>query len=635
MSRNASRESRGTSDVLVDPSIEEDGIGGGTLQALLLDVTRSTHLQNAMPIVWIRLRCQAHALVPELVRTASGKLSMEQVACGFLLYMLIERAPSVGTGDWTRDRSSEVINQGLSRGDDDVRMLLCRLLSQGPVPDECVAELQSLARMDGSDLSVAAATAVTWRETNNLLFIKILKRGLKSQAIDLSINAAKALLRLTSTMPSAEETLVDALDHNSDTCFSVLMALSESAQTEVDLSQMVAAIVLDDDRPVLLRAVAAHTLGVVAIHVPSALSALDIALQDDDLFLVESAASGCKALGCFPDGAAERFASWLGHPSSARHDLALEMLALMGAEAAPALQTLIVWIGSDLGGGGPGALANALGACGVEAIPYLLTGIRSKDLSGASVCSAALVAMGGTAVPAIEELLSADLEPQAFGMVLAVARELGPQAHCLVPRLNHLLLSEAHDALLGLILKTVGATGPAAINALPGLLRCLLVGNDTIADEAERILRMIGPQVLPVLVDVARHTSGDQAERIRRVVADWDVLADPRFRKLIAFDDDACLERFMHAAEYLCEHGPSSHRVMAEAFHERKCDGRMDRGCSTSQRALGQAFKDINDKLSIVVTTQSEGRKGGITPEGRALLEDVKDYLRHRHMRNG
>lgn len=605
-----------------------------TLVSLAREIIGSSELKYTMPTVWIQLRCQSHVLIPELLKVINASNAAERVSYAYMLLLVNEHCPSANVGDWTADRCVEALNLVLCDSNSEPQLLACRVLAHGPVPPGCVSSLRKLAHTDTSHPGVLASAALTWHDIENDTVIRQLEYGLLQQDDGISIEAARALVRLSHVSKRAKSIIMSALDSDSEPCVDTLIAIAEARRVDVDLVDAIAGIVPNHARATAVRGLAAHTLGVCAHDIPAALRTLDQVLQSEDLFLVDHALSGCRSLGSFPDGSAERFASWLGHPSDAHHEVALRALAMMRGSAAPALPALLPWIGSDLRGNGPGLLANALAACGHDALPHIITILRSQDLSGASVCSAALVAMGSEAVPAIELLLSGALDPQTLGMILAVVRELGPECERIVPMLNRLLLAEVHDGLLGLLLKALGATGAAADGAMPGLLRCLLVGGDAVATEAEKILRGIGPRVLPVLVDVSGHASESQARRIQRIVQDWDIMSDPRFQKYLVFDDDACLERFVYAAEYLCEHGPTSHRAMAAAFHGRKCAGLMDWGCSTSERSLGLAFQKIREEFGVVVTTQRDGRKGGITSEGQSLLAEVKEYLRHRRLRN-
>lgn len=599
---------------------------------LLRALPESRDVRKPLAVAWARLRFQPHVFAPALLSCLrSGVDDSDSVSAACLIHTLAINCPYLpGASDWVATSVPQIVRSIVS-SDADVRFLVCRLLAHGSVPPDTLSLLRRMVRTRSDDAAIAAAVVLSRIGSRSAQAVRLLERGLSDSRLDIADAAGESLAALVEHRPDASLAYFRAL--LSDERAPAASAIKAAANPRLPRAKVVAALsrlVADESTDRIIRSLAASKLGEVAQTDTGIVQLISTALKSDDPLVMEGAARGIRAAGRSPAGAAETLIRHLDNPNPEVRIAALRSLAAIGPAAAPAAEALVRLIGVENSEDGIPALGEALAACGEEIIEPLIPLIKRQDLNLVPAIGIALTKLGPEAALQAMERLKAENDTWGVALVVGIAREMGPGAAAMVPVLGHMLEAEQDEAIAGMLLSAIHATGLPATNAIPGLLRCLMLGGPELAERAERALRAVGPEVRPVIEELVALVAPESRDRLLRLLDASSQSKDPRFARFFAFDDDATLERFALAAELLSERGQISYKEMESILQDRKRRGFLTQGCSTSATSLRQAFAGIESYFKLRTTTRIPGRKGQLTPEALTLLHQVKLYLEHK-----
>lgn len=188
-----------------------------------------------------------------------------------------------------------------------------------------------------------------------------------------------------------------------------------------------------------------------------------------------------------------------------------------------------------------------------------------------------------------------------------------------------------------MVLAAIDATGRAAMQALPALVAWVGKGSDELAFAARRVLRNLGPEATQAVEEALAGLPADERERLEGFLPQADDGLDRLFAK---FDtvNDTLLWNFVYVADILIEHEraglkPVGMRRMADMLPERKKQGKVPADFEGQGRMLGLRIENLEKLLDFRFHDGIPGRSGALTPEARALLVEVKAYLRAKAQR--
>ncbi len=599
---------------------------------LLRELPGSRDVRKPLAVAWARFRCQPHLYAPALLSClTSGAGESDRVAAACLMHTLGTNCPYIrGASDWVVASVPEVV-RFIDSADADTRFFVCRLLAHGTVPPEALSPLRRMVRTRSDDAAIAAAVVLSRIGSRSAQAVRLLDQGLSNSRLDIADAAGEALAALVEHRPDAGVAYFRALASSDRAIAS--SAIKAAANSRLPRAKVVAALsraVADESTDRIIRSFAASKLGEVAKTDTGIVQLIATALCSDDPFVMEGAARGIKAAGRCPAGAADALIRHLESPSPDVRLAALRSLAAIGPGASPAAESLVKLIETENSEDAIPALGEALAACGEDIIEPLIPIIRRQDFALVPAIGIALTQLGPRAALRALNRFKAENDTWGLALVFGIAREMGPAAAAMVPVLGEMLEVEQDEAIAGMLLTAIHSTGVPAKDAIPGLLKCLLLGGPELADRAERALRAVGPEIRPVIEELVGLVAPESRDRLLRLLDATSQSKDPRFAPFLAFDDDATLERFTLAAELLSERGQVSYKEMESILQDRKVRGFLSHGCSTSASSLRQAIASIESDFKLRTTTRIPGRKGQLTPEALKLLHEVKMYLEHK-----
>lgn len=312
-------------------------------------------------------------------------------------------------------------------------------------------------------------------------------------------------------------------------------------------------------------------------------------------------------------------------------------LGRLGPRAATSVPALVSRLKDRVSPGLGTALARTLGGIGPAAAPALLDIIRRHDVQAIPIASAAFAQMGSKGATALAEALKTETDEWGRAAFVALVRELGSEAGEAVPVLATILAETEDEELAATVLAAIDATGRAAMQAVPALVAWVGKGSDELAFAARRVLRNLGPEATQAVEEALADIPADERERLEGFLPQADDGLDRLFAK---FDgvNDTLLWNFVYVADILIEHEragrkPVGTKRMAEMLPERREQGAIPANFAAAERTLGLNIKKLQGLLRFRVQDNIPGRAGHLTPEARALLVEVKAYLRAKAQR--
>ena len=299
----------------------------------------------------------------------------------------------------------------------------------------------------------------------------------------------------------------------------------------------------------------------------------------------------------------------------------------MEKSAEPAIGALIDRIGTEPDGEICEEIARALGAIGPPAVGPLVEIIQQDDLRQLPVATAALMLMGKEAAAEIAKLLEVR-DDNVRKTALAVLRELGGKAASAMPAAAEMLDQDNDDETVGYALAGIWACGPHGLAAAPAVIRCFLERDGELANLCHHALYSMGPDVRPMIEAALLAASGEERQRLERVLAGLPGLEEARFALFERLGRDDLLEMFVHVGRILERQGPTSWTAISGILTEQEKKGEIEKGrFPLAIRSLGMKMKQLEGLLGVKLTGHGGTQKGGLTSDGIALLPKADAYL--------
>jgi hypothetical protein len=359
------------------------------------------------------------------------------------------------------------------------------------------------------------------------------------------------------------------------------------------------------------------------------------AMNSEDEALILGGIWGMVNSGSISDAAITRLGGCVAYaPSEAIRFAAAAALADSGAAALQVLDELLIAASEVRTFDMVSAVAEAIAAAGVPAVPALVQAVRDGDVRRTSILGLSIARMGDSGALAVGDALRSEQNSDVAALLVLTVQELGPRADAMVPVLAELLDSAEDEEFAQAILAALVAIGPGVVLAAPAILRAIGRCSDELSIWAERALWNAGPSVIG-LIEAASETVPRAAEvRLRRVVSGLgSIERQGRLdRWFVARNDDKLLRTFVAVGDILVKRGPTSYLEMEGLFAAEPhsaCD------FPTSRSALGRCVRTIEQERDCRLTTHRSRSKGDLTDEGRWFLSSAKSYLRRKAAAQG
>lgn len=608
------------------------------VDALLEHIDDPGWLIEQWPRIGAELENEAEAVLPALVESLDDpEWRRRTLAAQFLVRVACQRPEKV------QDRAavakaSDILTDGLRGENVDRCLWACLLLTEGVAPAEAKPRLRRLMDHPDERVRVCAAAALSTIDAGSAKLIQTLRRALRDERPGIVVVAAKVFARLGVHSAEPVEELAGALTNESDECvYPVLLALTELGPHARVALDAVRDFLNDRTRSPSLRGRAARTIGCIMRGSDDGLDALSRALSSNAWEVVVGAIEGVVESGRATAPMVERIEELLASEHEEVQIAAAQALGRIGPRAATSVPALVSRLNGRVSPRLGTALARALGGIGATAAPALLDIIRRHDAQAIPIASAAFAHMGSMGATALAEALKTETDEWARGAFVAVVRELGSEAGETVPVLATILADTEDEELVAMVVAAIDATGRAAMQAVPALVACVCKGSDELAFAAKRVLRNLGPEATQAVAAALAGLPADERERLEGFLPQADDGLERLFAK---FDgvNDTLLWNFVYVADILIEREqvglkPVGMTRMAEMLPERKKQGKVPADFKGQGRMLGIRIEKLETLLGFHFHDGTPGRSGELTREARALLDEVKAYLRAKAQR--
>lgn len=575
--------------------------------------------------------------IPALVEATGCGTPRERLIAAFMTWGISRKAPG-RIPSKAISQCREIFIKALSGDDDKLRLFACLLLSQSALPDEVIPILQKLIHSSSRLESVTAAAALSQSDSDLVIAVQVLHHALLDQDEVLSSVAGVALLRVGVGQEDAVRKISKhLLGLNPGTQYSILVAAKPLGIQAKGIFDAVAKILDDSKRPPEIRQVAAAALGCITTGSARATPMLMQALRSPDWEVVKGAVDGLEASGHFPDEAAGELANLLAHKDESIRVAAASGLAVMKERAAPALPMMLKRLSEETNLDIVGLLIPALSAIGSAAIPSLVAIIVEGDRLRAEPAMQALAGMGSNAARTLAELLRQTEDERVRKMVVAVLVGMGRRAVPAIPVLADILDETDNDELAIHCTMSLCLCGPSAVAAIPALIRCITqrgCDDNAVGMWAERALWTMREHAIPALEGAIKANSNSQRKFLERALAGMGASFGSDLGRLEQFDCDDLLASFVDVGTILETKGETSFRDLAIILKDKEVKGALTPGYEgVSQSGIRKHLAALENKIGGPrLTTHGDNKKGDLTPGGRALLAEAREYLRKKSL---
>ncbi len=581
-------------------------------------------------------RVAAVADAGELVPVLAEALDEEDrkkmiVAAWFLTYIALPRPDMIREPELV-ERAEKTLVAALESNEKENRLFALKLLTVGGVPDSATTILRELLRHDDKRIKVNAAAALLGSNVGFSDAKAILADALIGDNETLVAVAARALARQPFAKRLVVQELIEAF-HKSPPMgkYYVLQGLEELGAEAHGVSAAVAATILDKSLPPAVRGQAAETLGKIAVGEKSAVDRLFAVLSSQAWQVVVGAVKGLIAQGQAGERVGGKLATLLSATDANLRMAACLGLKAMEQQARSALPALIERLGDESDLNVCGAMIEAIVAIGVEVIPTLTEVIRQGDARRIRWAAVALVRMGTAAAQHLGEALGQESDTATRCAYVMLLRDMGWKAAPAVPALGRILDETDDEELAFLATAAIFVCGQAGAPAVPSLVRCLMNRGDETASAAERSLKLMGTPAVAALEEALESAEGTAKRRIEETLTYFRPSEEKRFRHLERIGRDDLIRLFVLVGAFLETEKKVGWRTIAEAIGHQITFRRIDGGrFGATANSISTGVKELRKllKMKAPLTSHSKYRSGGLTPQGRKLLREAKDYLR-------
>lgn len=568
-------------------------------------------------------------LLPPLIETIGRDEAQLRVTASVVVLSMSQRCPSWGIPDAVISEAKAHVDRWIRASDDELNLWLCFVLVHLGHPHPSMStKLSPLIDADDESVRHMAAAALFSLELHDPRVDNLTFYGALHDNIAIVAGCALSMSELGSLPPGLITALKKRLETGNEAeqelALTALLFLGPVASRA---ASAVRSIVADNTQKPIDRGYAAHVLGNISPGSRLSSALLADAVMSVEPLLAYGAAEGLAATGKVPQRVIDGLAGQLRGGDEDRKLAALSAISELGSHAEPLITVMLECTQLPMSFQFHSKLTSAIARIGPTAIPRLIRELNTGYISQFIACASVFVQLGQEGIWALSEATRKSENEWILAVLLNVVRELGPDAAVAVPTLGvHLEGTYCTEVLQGL-LQAIGATGAGARLALPAIVNCLFRSDSVVADSAERVLRGLGQDGAYAIEQAIRATEGPERERLKRVLARLWHSHDSRYAYLATLDSDTALQSFVYMAELLLEHGPISMSQMEHHLRGRVIAGLVPSTTPISGRTLGVHVESLEQRLKCKLTTRIPGRKGMLTADGYALLDDAHAYL--------
>lgn len=587
--------------------------------------------ESSTGLLWLQFRHNAEQLLPYLQQALGSTSSEDRLVSAFLLHLLQERAADCPLDAELAARAHGELARAINSGSDQCRNA-CKLFANGPVPQSLVEGLERLVRSEDAHIACYAACALSTTGARSGELIAALAAGLQSTDLEVRSSTATALGRLANKHERGLHPLIAALSGDSDEAKNAaLQVLPHLGKIGRPATEALVAMCHRTAESPLHRAQAAATLGMVSSPLPTVMAALDASCRSSDPEVVEGGVRGFVGLSRVPNSLCSRLIDLLGSEDRECQLSAARSLEILPGDKSEAVLPLIRRLLTESEIHSMFVYARAAASCGAVAIPPLIAALREDPMARMGTCGVALSLLRGDAVRRLFTEVLREEDYTVKGVLLSSIREMGPDSLPAIPLIADLLVRENSEPMCELLLGAVTVFAPITNDLLPGLLRCFLMGGDSLATKAERALTLYGPTARPYLEEAIESASHVQRVRIERIGKTWQQSESLRFDKFVKFGRLELLERFWLSTGLLISGNEYSIRDMEQILSARAPRGVYGERCFVSYTMLREAVQTVESHFlqGRKAIGRKEGQKGKLTAEGRQLYGEIDAYLSH------
>jgi hypothetical protein len=590
-------------------------------------VTSGDYLEN-LPWIGAAIRKQGEDVLPALTEALDHDSPRAAVLSACTILTIAAKTPYLLGDQRAIEKAMRIVTDSLQQGSVESRLWPCLLINYGSAPHAVLRFLQPLLQDSDHRLQICAAAAMSTIDAGNSDLIRILRRGARDSHPILALTATHALARLGLHSAEPIRELISALLDSEVSCkHCALMALTELGTAARIAVDPLRSFITDERQDASIRGAAATTLGSITSGSDQVIPFLFKILDSAEDEIIQGAIDGIVRIGVFTKEVALRIAALLSSDHEETRIAAALGLSAMGSAAAPALPVLLGRVQHERSDRMAAALADAIGAIGAAAVPFIIPLLREHDFSQLPILDAALSRMDSSAAAAFAQSLGGETDEWVLGAFVALIRCMGHKSAPVVPYLAA-RLDPNDEELSAYLLAALQCTGPAAAPAIGAILLCVMKGSDELAAWGEQVLKNVSHEATPVIEAALATATGDtEKQRLKHALNGMQSKNDNGSQP---FDDikESLLRLAMHAIEILIEEGPQSSRSLASILRAREREGAMPQHLDISARHILDSIYTVENNLNLKLTTRTPGRKGVLTPQGRSLLPKLKEYLR-------
>ncbi len=532
--------------------------------------------------------------------------------------------------DWRSVRllkqCQEYLNHTLRSAERETRMWACLML-QYKTPGCVVEALQELQNVADRDLRVFAAAALVETEGCDSTTLSILREALTGDNEVLVAAAATALARLGAWNDAAIALLTEALRKRSPLRpMPLLEGLKHVGAAGRKAAPAVAPLIFDKSLTLVERRLAAVALGSITQGTDDGVAVLEQALDSADWQIVAGAAQGLALSGRVTASAVARLVTLTSATEPNVRRTAYEGLRGFGEQAAAAVPALITRIGEEPDSAMLDEVIRGVVAMGIAAVAPLVELLRGGDVRKVPAAEVALTAIAGKYPAEVLEVLLCDRHPQMRAWAAKIVAELGSYAAPALPRLSRMLAEATDDERASDIMIVIAGCGPVDETAAAAVVGALSRWREIPEVFAEQWLPYMGPNV-PLACDKAlQAAAGDAKKRLQILARSISQVEINEFQEFAGINL-LLIETYCCVGELLRTRGPTSWPMLLKLLQENPPpEPLIPLKLDIDPRTLSARVKELAEALGMVLTDESQRRRGGLTEDGLRILDRCKAY---------
>lgn len=559
--------------------------------------------------------------------THHGNPLIASLAAWMLMKLAETNGPYSPNRRSTVERARDVLVDAIIEEKPAVTLYALILLSNGGVPADAIPYLVIMLGHQDSAVAVYAASALSWCGESVAQAIPVLTKALHSDEDILGTVAASALGRLGLRSEEAVLALIRRLTEKaSPHLYSVLLALRDLGNRASTAAAKLIAIARNRAMASNLRGAAAEALSSVDPSNPETKRLLTEFVTETDWQLIGAGIRGLAQTGSLGEEFLPRMVELLRSSEENQRRVAATAYRLLGPKAQSGLAELIEGVCREQNRDILLELATACALLGPLAAKPLCEIIQQGQFQRMGGACVALQLMGKSAAPEIALSLLSHDDEVVRRTSISLLRSLGADALPAMPVLIDMLPSLDDERAIDAIEVLANChSHDSAASAM--LISCLVDGSEAVSKAAGIALTELGVDVGASLTQRMEEASPEQRQRIESYLGNRRPVTAASYERLLALNADQDLLLFLFAAEVIERTGTIGLRKVANELEKLKPV--VDLNLPASEASVRMMLANLSEKLQSPVNRQTT--KGtSLSDEGRALLHDVRDYLKWR-----